>query len=355
MTEFELRSDATLKNAVKNIERTKNTLAVVTDADGRLIGTVTDGDIRRALLAGYQLTSPVTVCMNENPTTADVTSSETYQLDLLRSCKLVALPLVDSKGHCKHIVRIYDLEENEAEGGAEGFYGAIIMAGGEGRRLLPLTKHTPKPMVRIGGMPLIQRQVQRIIKAGIKRIFISVNHLGHVIEEFIGNGDNYGVSIQYLRESKKLGTGGSISLLPSPEKIDGPLIIINGDVLTTSDYGHLLNFHKEHDAMLTVGVIDYHLEVPYGVIRVEGMHAIALEEKPSQHFFCNAGIYVLSPEALKFIPQGQAFDMTDLIEMFLEKDIKVGVFPIHEFWTDIGTPKELEKAQGVVKKLDKLQ
>tara|TARA_B100000315_G_C14510125_1_gene556574 strand:- start:113 stop:1177 length:1065 start_codon:yes stop_codon:yes gene_type:complete len=353
MTEFGIRPNATLKDAAQNIEKTKNTLAVITDIEGRLLGTVTDGDIRRALLEGHQLTSPVVTCMNENPTTADVDSSETYQLDLLRSRKIVALPLVDSSGHCRRVVRIYDLEENDDEGGAEGFYGAIIMAGGEGRRLLPLTEKTPKPMIRVGGMPLIERQVQRIVKAGIKQIFISVNHLSHVIEDFFGNGDNYGVPIRYLREDKKLGTGGALSLLPAQEKIEDPLIVINGDVLTTSDYGHLLSFHKEHGEMITIGVVDYHFEVPYGVVRVEGMHAVALEEKPSRRFFCNAGIYVLSPEVLKSLPRDQAFDMTDFVEICLTKDIKVGVFPIHEFWTDIGTPKELERAQEVAKNLDK--
>ncbi len=352
MTDFWLRPDATLKDAAQNIEKTKNTLAVITDTEGRLLGTITDGDIRRALLAGHQLTDFVTVCMNENPTTADVSSSETYQLDLLRSRKVIALPLVNSKGHCKRIVRIYDLEQTEGKGSAEGFYGAIIMAGGEGRRLLPLTEKTPKPMIQVGGVPLIERQVQRIIKAGIKRIFISVNHLSHVIEEYFGDGSNHGVPIRYLREDKKLGTGGSLSLLPAPEEIDDPLIIINGDVLTTSDFGHLLNFHQEHEAVVTVGVVDYHLEVPYGVVKVQGVHVVALEEKPSQRFLCNAGIYVLSPEVLKFLPKDQSFDMTDLIEVCLKNDIKVGVFPIHEFWTDIGTPRELEKAREAVKNLD---
>ena len=353
MIEFGLRPEAILEDAARVIEKTKNTLAVITDQEGRLLGTVSDGDIRRALLAGFNLNSPITVCMNKNPITANVNSSKAYQSDILQRHKIIALPLVDSKGCCSRIVRIYDLEENEFEGGGEGFYGAVIMAGGEGVRLLPLTEKTPKPMIRIGGMPLIERQVKRIVKAGITRIFISVNHLSHVIENFFGEGEKYGVPIQYLREDKKLGTGGSLSLLPSLEKIDGPIIIINGDVLTTSDYGHLLSFHKEHEAMVTIGVVNYHLEVPYGVVRVEGVHAVNLEEKPSQHFFCNAGIYVLSPEVLKFIPREEAFDMTDLIEKFLKKGIKVFVFPIHEFWTDIGTPKELEKAQEIVKKLDK--
>jgi dTDP-glucose pyrophosphorylase len=350
--EFGLRPEAILKDAAQVIEKTKNTLAIITDQEGRLLGTVTDGDIRRALLAGFNLNSPITVCMNKNPITANVNSSEAYQLKTLQKHKIIALPLVDSKGCCSRIVRIYDIEENEFKGGGEGFYGAVIMAGGEGVRLLPLTEKTPKPMIRVGGMPLIERQVKRIVKAGIARIFISVNHLSHVIENFFGDGEKFGVPIQYLREDKKLGTGGSLSLLPSLEKIDGPIIIINGDVLTTSDYGHLLSFHKEHEAMVTIGVVNYHLEVPYGVVRVEGVHAVNLEEKPSQHFFCNAGIYVLSPEMLKFIPREEAFDMTDLIEKFLKKGIKVFAFPIHEFWTDIGTPKELEKAHEIVKKMD---
>jgi dTDP-glucose pyrophosphorylase len=352
MTMIGVRSDATMEDAALDIERSKISLTIVSDAEGRLLGTVTDGDIRRALLAGYPLNHSVTVCMNEKSITAHISSSKTYQLDLLRNQKIVALPLLDSKGCCKRIVRVDDLVESEIKNSAEGYYGAVIMAGGEGRRLRPLTEKTPKPMLRVGGMPLIERQVQRIVKAGIKRIFISVNHLSSVIEKFFGDGENYGVPIQYLREDKKLGTGGSLSLLPSLEKIDGPLIIINGDVVTTSDYANFLSFHKEHGAMVTVGVVDYYLEIPYGVIRVEGVDAVALEEKPSQHFFCNAGIYVISPEALKFIPREQEFNMTDLIDIFLEKGVRVVVFPIHEFWTDIGTPIELEKASEAIKNLD---
>ena len=225
------------------------------------------------------------------------------------------------------------------------------MAGGEGRRLSPLTEKKPKPMLEVGGMPLLERQVRRMAKVGIKQVYIAVNHLSDVIMNHFGDGKGFGVSIKYLQENKKLGTGGALSLLP--EKPDAPLIVVNGDVLTTSDYGHLLDYHCKSEAFVTIAVVDYYLEVPFGVITSEKDRVVSLKEKPSQRFLCNAGIYVLSPEAWGFIPQNQVYDMTDLIQLCLKEDKKVGVFPIHEYWTDIGTPDELEKARKTVQALGK--
>jgi NDP-sugar pyrophosphorylase family protein len=230
-----------------------------------------------------------------------------------------------------------------APGRADGFWGAVIMAGGEGRRLRPFTTNRPKPMIEIGGVPLLERQVRGLVAAGLRRIYISTNYLGHLIEDHFGDGLCFDADICYLREKDKLGTAGSLSLLP--QRPDGPLLVMNGDVLTTSDYGRLLAYHQEHEAYMTVGVIEYRVEIPFGVVRVEGTSAVALEEKPSQSFLCNAGIYVLSQGALDLIPAGGPHNMTDVIETAIAMRRTVSVFPIHEYWTDIGNPADLEKAR----------
>lgn len=176
------------------------------------------------------------------------------------------------------------------------------MAGGEGMRLRPLTETIPKPMVDIGGVPLIERQIQRLVRAGIRRAYISVNYLSHIIEKHFGDGVDFGLEICYLREQEKLGTAGALSLLP--ERPVAPIIVMNGDILTTSDFGSLYAFHNNYSAQVTVAAVDYRVNIPYGVIRAEGPYVTELAEKPSQRFLCNAGIYAVSPLALGMLPLG---------------------------------------------------
>ena len=350
MNNLMLKHDSQLYDAVRIIEEFRKSIAVVTDESGHLLGTITDGDIRRALLAGHSLNTPVNDAMNQHPVTAEVSSSDSYILDLLKRYNLEALPLIDTERRFKRIVHINDLSPDEkVSGGAEGFYAAVIIAGGEGRRLRPFTEDIPKPMIDIGGMPLIERQLRKIGMSGINRVYISVNYLSHVIEEHFGDGTEFGVKIEYLHEEKKLGTAGALSLVTKP--ITGPLIVMNGDVLTTSDYRHLLYFHTSHAAKITVGAVNYRVEIPYGVIRADGVIALGLEEKPSERFLCNAGIYAVSPEALDIVPQNQLYNMTDLIQDCIAEGEKVSVFPIHEYWTDIGTPADLAKAREDIKNM----
>ena len=343
MSDPTLRPNAQLRDAVRVIEETRKTIAVVTDDAGQLLGALTDGDIRRALLAGRDLSDAVTQALNPNPITAEEGTSEADLLDRLMAHNLEALPLVDGNGRFLRVVHRNDLSPDEVRGGAEGFFAAVIMAGGEGHRLRPLTDTTPKPMLDVGGMPLIERQVRRIARAGMSRVYISLGYLAGVIEEHLGDGSDFGISIEYLREEEKLGTGGALSLLPTVPT--GPLMVINGDVITTSDYGHLLDFHQRYGAAVTMAAVDYHVQIPYGVVRTDGVLAAALEEKPSQRFLCNAGFYAVAPGALDMVPAGEFFNMTDLITRCLCDGRDVVVFPIHEYWTDIGTPAELDRAR----------
>lgn len=339
-----LAYDASLRQAIEIIEKTRSLIAVVVDSDGCLLGTVSDGDIRRAILAGQSLDGPARDAMATSPITATTDLSHEELMHFLLHHGVAAAPVVDDQGHFVHVVQTYDMVPDEDMAGtASGFEAAVIMAGGEGMRLRPMTENLPKPLIPIGGVPLLERQVRSLVQSGVRQIFISTNYLGHLIEKHFGDGSEFGAEIQYLRENTKLGTGGALSLLQStPTR---PILVINGDVMTSSDYGKLLNFHTEHDSFITIGAVEYHLQIPFGVIHIDKTSAIGIEEKPSQRFLCNAGIYALSPDSLKRVPTNTRFDMTDLIKGAIEDNKTVTVFPIHEFWTDIGSPSDLEQAR----------
>lgn len=345
MSESTLGSDNTLMEAVQLIENSVKRLAVVLSKDKYVVGTLTDGDIRRCLLQGCTLETSVTEAMNQSPVVAPINTSDSSLRELLDKNNIRSLPLIDID---HHYVRTF--HEMEFTSGADEvvsektFSAAIIMAGGEGTRLRPFTENLPKPMIEINGIPLLERQVKCLVKMGITMIYISVNYLSEIIKEHFGDGSDFGVIIKYLHEDKKLGTAGALSLLPKLESTE-PVIVMNGDILTTSDFMHLYHFHKEHHSEITVSAINYHVDIPYGVIDFEGTEVKALLEKPSQNFFCNAGIYALSVDALNNIPVDTFWNMTDLIDKYLLNKDKVVVFPVHEYWSDIGTPKDLEKAR----------
>lgn len=337
--------DSHLIDAVGVIESTAKRLAVVVSEHNDVLGTLTDGDVRRALLHGGTLDMPVVDAMNKQPVTAGVDASDSYLVKLLGDHNIRTLPLVNADGKYVRVVHLSELLRGTDEA-FEGntFSAAVIMAGGEGTRLRPLTETIPKPMVDINGLPLLERQIHKLKKAGIEKIFISVNYLKEVIIEHFGDGSGHGVEINYLHEDKKLGTAGALALMPELQ-CDGPLIVMNGDVLTTSDFVHLYHFHMEHQSAITLSAIDYHVQIPYGVISCEGVAVKELLEKPSQHFFCNAGIYALSPDVIAQVPQNSFFHMTDLVEQCLGRSLPVTVFPVHEYWSDIGTPGGLARAR----------
>jgi dTDP-glucose pyrophosphorylase len=346
MIEAKLLSQQTIRDAIAVIERTRSFIAAIVNADGMLQGIVSDGDVRRALLAGHGLDDSVTKAMTVRPLLGDVSATPEALQRRMFELGVAALPVVDSYGRFVRIVQVNDEHPGPGVASkADRYWGAVIMAGGEGRRLRPMTANLPKPMIPVGGMPLLERQIRGMVLRGIRRIFISTNYLGHIIEDHFGDGSAFDAEIVYLREKEKLGTAGALSLMP--ERAQGPLLVINGDILTTSDYGRMLDFHVEHGDFLTVAAIDYRVEIPFGVIKTSGVCAIGLEEKPLQHYLCNAGIYVLSPPALDMVPQGRFYNMTDLITTVIAGKRPVSVFPIHEYWTDIGSPKDLIAAQDI--------
>jgi dTDP-glucose pyrophosphorylase len=344
MTDYPLPITASLYDAVRAIEESRKRIAVVLGQDGELLGTLTDGDIRRCLLSGGSLNTAATEAMNPNPVTAKEGLSHRNILKLMKKANVMTLPVIDGQGRFKHLLHLTDLSFTESAAVRPiCFYAAVIMAGGEGTRLRPLTNDIPKPMIKIGGIPLLERQINRLKSVGITRIYISVNYLSHVIEDHFGDGSGFGMQIEYIREKKKLGTAGALSLLDSiPE---GPLLVMNGDILTNSDFVGLCEYHRDHEADITICAIDYNVQIPFGVLRSKGACVTALEEKPSQRFLCNAGIYSISPEIIRMIPAESYYNMTDLIRDCLSENRKVAVFPVHEFWSDIGTHDDLEKAR----------
>jgi len=345
MSESTLLASSSLMDAVQIIENSVKRLAVVLSDDRNVIGTLTDGDIRRCLLQGHTLDTSVSEAMNPSPVTTSINTSDSSLRELLNKNNIRSLPLVDTENH--YVRTFHEMEFTSDVDGIsieKTFSAAIIMAGGEGTRLRPFTENLPKPMIEINGIPLLERQVRRLAKMGITMIYISVNYLSEIIKTHFGNGRDFGVVINYLHEDKKLGTAGALSLLPELEKSQS-IIVMNGDVLTTSDFVNLYHFHKEHHSMITMSAINYHVDIPYGVIDYDGTEVKALLEKPSQQFFCNAGIYALSVDVLNQIPMDTFWNMTDLIDKCLVDGNKVTVFPVHEYWSDIGTPTDLEKAR----------
>ena len=347
MREEVLNTKSTLLEAIEAIEASPRRMTVVVSDEGKLLGTLTDGDVRRHLLAGGALEDISLMAMNHNPITALVGASPNVLKDLMRIHNVVAIPVIDKDGLYSNVVHLTDLmARGTSNKNIENICNsAVIMAGGEGNRLRPLTEKIPKPMIKIGTIPLLEYQIKTLSEAGFKRVYLSINYLGHVIENYFGNGEKFGIELIDLNEELKLGTAGSLALLP--EIPSQPFLVINGDIYTKSNFASLLSLHIEDTNSITIGAIDYSLDIPYGMIEINGTQVTGILEKPTQHFFCNAGIYAVSPELIKLIPTRTLFNMTDLINSCLNNGFKVGAFPIYEYWTDIGTPEDLEKARKV--------
>jgi dTDP-glucose pyrophosphorylase len=345
-----LNPNSTLRDAVQLIEDLRRGIAAVTNEEGQLLGTLTDGDIRRCILKDGGLDTAVTQAMNSFPVTATEGASDKEILSMLQERALEAVPIIDSSNHLIRIAHLCDLvPEVTKGGGAEGFAAAIIMAGGEGQRLRPLTETIPKPMVDVGGMPLIERHVRHLQRAGIKRIFIAVNYLAEKIEQHFDNCC-IDVEIDYLREEQKMGTAGALSLLP--DLPDDPMLVFNSDVLHAANYANLLRFHIERRAAMTVAAVEHFIQVPYGVLRVEEDQLVDLEEKPSERFLCNAGIYVLGKAARRYISANRAIDMTDIMLEMKAAGETVNVFPLHEYWADVGDLEDLQRVREEIRKLE---
>lgn len=312
-------------------------VALMVDAQGRLIGVLTDGDIRRGVLSGAKLDSPVAPFVNRNCTTVRPQDDRTHVLDLMQSRSISQVPVLDAE---RRLVGLHLLRE--MLGAVARPNWAVIMAGGKGTRLRPITENLPKPMIRVAGRPILERLVLHLVGFGIKRIFISINYLGHMIEGHFGDGSKFGCRIDYLREQQEMGTGGALALLP--ERPAEPFLVMNGDLVTQFNVEKLLDFHERGGYAATLAVRRYFHQVPFGCLDVVEQQIKRIEEKPMLQQLVNAGTYVLSPHILGYIPKS-FFPITNLFEQCLQRNEPLGAWELEEDWLDVGQKEQLRQAQ----------
>ncbi|MGC5324874.1 nucleotidyltransferase family protein [Brevibacillus sp. SYSU BS000544] len=326
-------------DAIQMIDSSGLQIVLVADQDGRLLGTVTDGDIRRGLLKGRQLTDPVSTVMNPYPSVATPFDSRENILALMKIKHLRQIPIVDDEGT---IIRVEILDDLLQPKKKENW--VVLMAGGLGTRLAPLTDDCPKPLLKVGNKPLLETIMLNFIEQGFHHFYISVNYRSDMITDYFGDGSRWGVEIRYIHESKRMGTAGALTLLPEVPQL--PLIVMNGDLLTKVNFEQLLDFHTTHHAVATMCVREYDFQVPYGVVKIDKHRLLRIEEKPLVSYFVNAGIYVLNPDSIQDIPKDSFYDMPKLFEKLVDNQKNVSVFPIREYWLDIGRMSDFEKANG---------
>lgn len=351
MTHSELLGQVTctvedsITQAIACIEASNGEICLVVDSQRRLVGTVTDGDVRRALLAGKPLESAVSKVMNTKPRScAQGTPANTLQ-KLMREQDVQQIPIVDSDGVLVDLVFDQDLVDMVPRQTNQ----VVIMAGGLGTRLRPLTESVPKPMIEVGGQPILKTVLENFIGQGFHNFTICLNYLGDVIVDYFGDGSALGADITYVREEKRLGTGGALSLLPT--RPTEPFFVINGDILTNTNFAKMRKFHLSNELWGTMAVNNYTMSVPYGVIDTDGERMTGIREKPKYNYLVNAGIYILSPEALDYVPKDEFFDMPSLFMAMIKDEVATNAFPIHEYWIDVGQPDDLMRARQEVSRM----
>lgn len=317
-------------------------LALVVDDEKRLVGVVTDGDIRRAFLAYNEFSGPVENIMNSNPVVVPLGTTSSEMLNIMREHSIMHIPVVDDGRHIISVETFERLSNVKSKKTTPVF----LMAGGFGTRLRPLTNSIPKVMLKVGSRPILETILLGFIEHGFSEFYISVFYLADQIFEHFGNGEKWGVNIRYVQEEQPLGTAGALSLLP--ETVNEPIIVMNGDLLTNVNFSHLLSFHKAKGAAATMCTREYSMEIPYGVIDSDESKIVSITEKPKQLFSVNAGIYVLSPEVVKSIPRAARKDMPDLFNELISTGQSVYNFPVNEYWLDIGRLGDFEQAQSDV-------
>lgn len=324
----------TLIDVMQIIDQSSLQFAIVVNDEAQLLGTVTDGDIRRALLRGMKLQVDIHEVMNNQPITAKSNESNSYYFMLMRAKNLKQLPIVDENNCLVNVLfKDYQVEKENP---------VVLMVGGLGTRLRPLTDHIPKPMLKVGGKPILETIIEGFKQYGYTNFVLSVNYKKEIIQNYFQNGEALGVNITYVEETKRMGTAGALSLLKA--KPTRPFFVMNGDLLTQVNFDQLMEFHNEHNSMATMCVREYEYQVPYGVIETEGSNLVAIQEKPIHKSYVNAGIYVLSPQILDYIPTDEFYDMPTLFEELIDQQQLTTVFPIREYWLDIGQMDDFEKA-----------
>lgn len=335
--------NSTLKDTMKSIDKNLIGAALVTDDEGRVRGIITDGIIRRAILKGFKIEDSIKKIYSSEFKYIDKRVNKKKAKEIMLKYNIRQLPLLDEE---RKLQELYFLDDIISYDEKENY--VFILAGGLGTRLRPLTENVPKPMLKIGGKPILERIIEQFKEFGFKNFIISLNYKGEIIEEYFKDGREFHVNIEYVRENKKLGTAGSIKL--AERKITKPFIVINGDILTGIDFDAFLNYHEENNFDITVGARNYEMKVPYGVMNTEDNLIKSLEEKPTYTFYINSGVYALNENVVKYIPENEEYNMTDLVEAIINNNEKAGVYQITEYWSDIGRMEDFKKANEDVKK-----
>ena len=337
---------SSIEDAIARLDKIATKLIMVVSNDDLLLGTVTDGDIRRALLRHLPINTQLSNIMNTQPKYINTGDTEIKASKMKEVYGVPAIPKLDKDMHVIDLVGA-DIEPNVKDN------AVFIMAGGFGKRLRPLTDHCPKPMLKVGNKPILENIIENFISSGFHNFYISTHYLNEQIESYFGDGSRFGITIEYIREDFPLGTAGALSLLPK-KAVKHPVIMMNGDLLTKVKFDEFLDYHIDNDADISMAVRDYEIQVPYGVIEHKDNLITKITEKPVNNYFINAGIYCISPRSIKEITKNKPLDMPDLINQQFSKNRNVSMFPIHEYWLDIGKFDDFEKAQVDILKLESI-
>jgi dTDP-glucose pyrophosphorylase len=337
--EILIAPELTVIETMKIIDQSSLQFAVVVDKDRRLLGTVTDGDIRRGILRGFPLDSSIELVMNSSPIYEKQGKRIFFYKELMRTRQLRQLPILNNSHQVQRILFADDIAEVLQKENV-----VVLMVGGLGTRLRPYTDDIPKPMLKVGDKPILETIIEGFKNYGFTRFVLSVNYKKEIIQAYFQNGQHLGVNIDYIEENKRLGTAGALSLIS--EKPDVPFFVMNGDLLTKINYEQLLEFHCDTKSAATICVREYEYQIPYGVIETDNHRLLSIVEKPVHKSFVNAGIYVLDPHVLQYVPQDEFYDMPDLFKKLMDMQSGVSAFPLREYWLDIGRVDDYEKAIG---------
>ena len=332
-----LEPSASIKDAIKVLTESSLKIVLIVDSHRNLYGTITDGDIRRGLLKGFNMSDPIIEITNTKPIVVPLSFTRESVLKIMSANKILQIPIVSEDFK---VVGLHLWDEGSNKSKRSNLM--VIMAGGKGTRLMPKTEKTPKPMLHIGGKPILEHIICRAKSEGFTQFVLAINYLGEVIENYFSDGKSLGVKIEYLKESTPLGTAGALSLLDQPPK--EAFIVTNGDVLTDINYGDMIDFHIQNEATATMAVQVHEFQNPFGVVATQGVNIVSYEEKPVTSTLVNAGVYVLDPFTLDLIESTTEYNMPTLFEVIRQHKLKTIAFPIHEKWIDLGTPIDLKKA-----------
>jgi len=336
---IKLAQNSTVEEALQIIDSGAMQIALVVNTKNKLIGTITDGDIRRGILSGLTLSDSVDSIIYRTPTVCSVNDSKEDILKIAVEKKIYQIPIVDLNGVLVGIDEVDELLKPTTYSNK-----VILMVGGLGTRLRPLTDNKPKPLLEVGNKPILETIIASFSKYGFKEIILSVNYKSDMIENYFGDGSRFDVKITYVHEKKRMGTAGALSLIK--DDLNEPFFVMNGDLLTNINFEHMLNYHLANDASATMGVREYDFQVPYGVVNVKDYQITSIEEKPTHNFFVSAGIYMINSEVLNNIPTDTFYDMPTLFEKMIANNKKVLSFPIREYWLDIGRVSDYEQANN---------